>query len=53
VVASIIPFIPRGIFDDAATKIMGDAFEVACKARHRAGQHPIDEVVGRRSSKTP
>ena len=48
-VASVIPFIPRGIFDYAATKVMGDAFEVACKARHRAGQPPIEyEVIARR-----
>jgi hypothetical protein len=28
--ASIIQFIRRGIFDDAATKAMGEAFDAAC-----------------------
>ena len=28
--ASIIQFMPRGIFDDAATKAMGEAFDAAC-----------------------
>ena len=28
---SIIPFLPRGVFDDAATKAMGEAFDEACK----------------------
>jgi hypothetical protein len=47
--ASIIRFIPRGIFDDAATKVMGDAFDAACQARHRSGQPPIGyEVIARR-----
>ena len=47
--ASIIRFIPRGIFDDAATEVMGDAFDAACQARHRSGQPPIGyEVIARR-----
>jgi hypothetical protein len=29
-VASIIPFLPRGAFDDAATKAIGKAFDAAC-----------------------
>jgi hypothetical protein len=29
--ASILPFMPRGVFDDAATKVMGQAFDAACK----------------------
>jgi hypothetical protein len=41
--ASIIPFLPRGIFDDVATKAMGEAFDAACKALHYGGQP--EEVV--------
>jgi hypothetical protein len=37
--ASIVPFIPRGVFDDAATRAMGEAFDAACKAMHDRG-HP-------------
>jgi hypothetical protein len=49
VVASIIPFMPRGVFDDAATGIMGEAFDAACKARHRADQPPVEyEAIARR-----
>jgi len=33
-VASIIPFMPRGVFDDEATQVMGEAFDAACKALH-------------------
>jgi hypothetical protein len=49
VVASIVPFLPRGAFDDATIKVMGGAFAAACKARHRAGQPPVGhEVIARR-----
>jgi hypothetical protein len=48
-VASIIPFVPRGVFDDAATKVMGAAFEAACEALHDTGQPPVvHEVMARR-----
>ena len=48
-VASIIPFLPRGVFDDAATRIMGQAFDAACKALHDTGQPPVvHEVMARR-----
>jgi hypothetical protein len=30
--ASIIPFIPRGVFDESATRAMGEAFDAACAA---------------------
>ena len=36
--ASILPFIPRGVFDDAATAAMGAAFDAACRALHPTGQ---------------
>jgi hypothetical protein len=32
--ASILPFIPPGVFDDADTKAMGEAFDAACEALH-------------------
>ena len=35
---SIIPFLPRGVFDDEATKVMDEAFDSACKALHPSGQ---------------
>jgi hypothetical protein len=48
-VASIIAFIPRGVFDDAATTIMGQAFDAACKALHDTGQPAVvHEVMARR-----
>jgi hypothetical protein len=48
-VASIIPFLPRGVFDDAATTIMGQAFDSACRELHDTGQPPVvHEVMARR-----
>jgi hypothetical protein len=39
-VASILPFIQkRGVvFDDHATKVMGEAFDAACRELHDIGQ---------------
>ena len=34
-VASIIPFLPRGVFDDVATKAMGEAFDGVSRASRR------------------
>ena len=46
---SIIPFVPRGIFDDDATKVMGEAFDAACRALHDTGQPDVvHEVMARR-----
>jgi hypothetical protein len=46
---SIIPFLPRGVFDDAATKTMGEAFDAACEALHDTGQPElVREVMARR-----
>jgi hypothetical protein len=28
---SVLPFLPRCVFDDAATRVMGEAFDAACK----------------------
>jgi hypothetical protein len=40
---SILPFIrPNdGSFDDEATRVMGEAFDAACKALHSSGQPQI------------
>jgi hypothetical protein len=47
--ASIIQSLPRGVFDDAATKRMGEAFDAACKAMHDTGQpHVVYEVMAKR-----
>lgn len=48
-VGSILPFLLRGVFDDAATKAMGEAFDAACKALHPIGQ-PQKSSAGRYSS---
>ena len=48
-VASIISFVPRGVFDDATTRIMGEAFDAACKELHDEGQPVIvHEVMAKR-----
>jgi len=49
-VASIIPFLPRGVFDDAATKAMGAAFDAACRALHASGQPEkvVQDAIARR-----
>jgi hypothetical protein len=47
--ASIIQFVPRGIFDDGITKVMGEAFDAACNAMHDTGQpHVVYEVMAKR-----
>jgi hypothetical protein len=48
--ASILPFIPPGVFDDAATKVMGEAFDTACEALDDPVQQPtvVYEVLARR-----
>jgi hypothetical protein len=49
-VASILPFIrSRSDFDDQMTRILGDAFDSACKALDDSGQPLIvQEVIARR-----
>ncbi len=48
-VASILPFIPRNVFNDAATRIMGEAFDAACKELHDTGQPElVHEVMAKR-----
>ncbi|MGO9702545.1 MAG: hypothetical protein ACLPX7_25170 [Xanthobacteraceae bacterium] len=38
---SILSFIARGVFDDATTRIMGEAFDEACKELHDTGQQAV------------
>jgi hypothetical protein len=46
---SILPFLPRGVIDDAATKVMGEAFDAARKALDDTGQPAlVQEVMARR-----
>ena len=46
---SILPFVPRGVFDDATTRIMGEAFDLACKELHDTGQSAaVQEVMAKR-----
>lgn len=46
---TIYSFMPRGVFDDAQTRLMGDAFDAVCSALHDTGQPEIvHEVIARR-----
>jgi hypothetical protein len=50
-VASILPFIRRAaaVFDDGMTRIIGEAFDEACKELHDTGQPAIVyEVIAKR-----
>jgi hypothetical protein len=50
-VASILPFIRKTgtVFDDRMTRIMGEAFDSACKELHDSGQPPIVyDVIAKR-----
>jgi hypothetical protein len=50
-VASILPFIQKvgTVFNDRTTKIMGEAFDSACKELHDTGQPAIVyEVIAKR-----
>ena len=41
--------LPRGVFDDRATQILGQAFDAACKELHDTGQPEIvREVLAKR-----
>jgi hypothetical protein len=46
-VASIIPFLPHVGFDDAATKIMGEAFDAACTQLGEISDAMRESVAGR------
>jgi hypothetical protein len=46
---SILRFVPRGVFDDATTHIMGEAFDAACRELRDSGQPPLVlEVMAKR-----
>jgi hypothetical protein len=46
---SILPYLPRGVFDDAASKVLGEAFDAACSALRDTGQPAlVQEVIARR-----
>jgi hypothetical protein len=48
-VGSIVPFVPRVVFDDAATRIMGEAFDAACEEIRSAGQpFIVREIMAKR-----
>jgi hypothetical protein len=50
-VVSILPFVRKAgtVFDDNATRIMGEAFDSACKELHDKGQPEIVyEVIAKR-----
>jgi hypothetical protein len=48
--ASIIPFIPPAVFDDAAATAMGEAFDAACKVLNVTGQSQlvVQDAIARR-----
>jgi hypothetical protein len=49
--ASILPFIRKAgiVFDDSITKIIGEAFDSACRELRDTGQPPIvHEVIAKR-----
>jgi hypothetical protein len=49
-VGSIVPFLPRNVFDDAATKVMGEAFDAACKTLYDTVQPEkvVQQAIARR-----
>jgi hypothetical protein len=48
-VGSILQFVSGGVFDDATTRILGEAFDAACKELNDTGQPVIvQEVMARR-----
>jgi hypothetical protein len=46
---SILQFVPRGVFDDQTTRLMGEAFDAACRDLHDTGQPGVvHEVMAKR-----
>jgi hypothetical protein len=46
---SIIPFLPRGAFDDDMTRLLGLAFDAACTELHDTGQPSVVlEILAKR-----
>jgi len=47
--SAVVPFLPRNVFDDAATRLIGEAFDAACKELHDTGQPElVHEVMAKR-----
>ena len=47
--ASILPFVrDKSDFDDEATRLMGEAFDAACKGLRDAGQPSVVQEVAKR-----
>ena len=47
--ASILSFLGKGVFDDATLRVMGEAFDAACKELHDDGQPlVVQEVIALR-----
>jgi hypothetical protein len=44
-VLSLLPFIPVGVFDQATIRIIGNAFDAACKELHDTGQPAVVHEV--------
>ena len=42
---SVLPFIPIGVFDEATVRIIGKAFDTACKELHDGGQPAVVHEV--------
>ena len=48
-VGSILSFVPRVVFDDSDTRVMGEAFDAACEEVGDTGQPPlVREVMAKR-----
>ena len=46
---SILSFVAKGVFDDASLRVMGYAFDAACKELHDDGQPLlVQEVMAQR-----
>ena len=46
---SILSFVPRVVFDDSDTRVMGEAFDAACEEVGDTGQPPlVREVMAKR-----
>lgn len=45
----IAPTLPKGVFDYATIRIIGEAFDAACKQLHKAGQPAqVHEIMAKR-----
>jgi hypothetical protein len=44
-VLSVLRFLPMGVFDDATIRVIGQAFDAACKELRDTGQPDVVEEV--------